>query len=199
MIDKDHIFIASRNADGVIEKITREDFDNIFEPRSDEEFEKLSSSLSSNTREEMYQQVLSKASKGDVDGLDDKLDELGDYKDCSEIKKELEEYNAIIESLTFSEAYVEREKFMPAVKYMNTSKYVKLPEGTEHFLKLVVPFLGKWTYSNGDDRLLSYTGKESSKHQSIRDIEIKYTAKAGTNEGTIQVFKDGSSNGIPGG
>ena len=122
----------------------------------------------------------------------DTLNNLGDYKDSKAILAEYDSFIAAAAAMdTQKSSYLGAEAFAPAVEHMKKAKYVKFSEGTERFLEMFVPFLGKWKYSSGDDKVLSYTGTDASRHKSIKDIEIQYTQSASTGEGTIQVLVEG--------
>ena len=169
-------------------------FVNLGDYKDSAEFlKKAETMLQSQQDEETYQKVLTDINTRRYDGIEGKLKELGDYKDSKEILKELSEYNAAIDAMSMEGFYLGMEGFLPSLRVIeNGGTYISFPDEMEKFVKFFGSFVGTWTYSSGDDRLLSYTGKDDSKYTSIPNIEIKYTKKHGSGESTIQLFVDGN-------
>jgi flagellar basal body-associated protein FliL len=157
---------------------------------SEDKLKECDDAIASAENAELYEEIQSYLSTRQypVD-MGEKLEKLGDYKDSAAILAEYNDYIAAAKAMDVSkEPYIGAEAFALGVEHMKNAKYVKFPEGTEQFLDIFVPFLGKWTYSAGDDQLLSYMSKDSSNHKSMKDIELKYTESASTGDATIQVF-----------
>ena len=148
-----------------------------------------------------YQGILTALDNQQYDGLSDRVEKLGDYKDCAVILEELKEYNSALEALnTRDPFYIGEDAFSQAKYLIANGKYVHFSENAATFINVVGGLVGNWTYSNGDNKILSYRSPDSSKQKSDTEIEIKYQ---GTLDGLannevplIQVFEKGSEYGM---
>ncbi len=147
-------------------------------------------------KETKYEAVLDALKQQQYKGLKKELEELGDYKESEKILNELNQYEEAMAALNSKEAYLGIESFAPAMELIKNGKYVKFPEETLEFVNFFGPFLGKWEYSDGDVKILSYTGSNSEKWKDIPNIEIKFTRSYNGTKETIQLYKEDSTNGM---
>ena len=156
-----------------------------YEKMSDEEFQE---SINEN-KEIIYQEVLKELEGRDNDKAHSDVKALGDYKDSLAILSELEQYDKIVKNFSPMKELDQEAVFDQAIEFIDTAKYVKFPSDIEKSIKFFGPFVGSWTYSSGDAKVLSYTNYDAEAHKEIEDINILYI-NTSTNRynGSIQVY-----------
>ena len=184
---------ASKKGSGSLE-LTGENFVGTYVAVSDDEYEKTIKKLAADRREQLYMELSTALNQRNNEEAAEILDELGDYKDTGKIKEEMVRYNKVMTKLS-SSGTLTRDAFAEALEYVDSAKYVKMPVDTESFVKNAGPFVGKWKYSSGDIRTITYKSKNASSFESIETIDITAELNVNTGAGKLHMTYNGGSTG----